>query len=45
VDAIDREDADTARTIARNHMATARTLRLQLLREGALKEQLRSYQN
>ncbi|GAA1356673.1 GntR family transcriptional regulator [Arthrobacter koreensis] len=45
VDAIDREDADTARTIARNHMATARALRLQLLREGALKEQLRSYQN
>lgn len=44
VAAIDRQDAEAARQIARAHMETARTLRLQLLREGALQEQRRSYQ-
>ena len=43
VDAIDRQDVETAKAVARAHMETARRLRLQLLREGALAEQLRSY--
>ncbi len=43
--AIDREDSDAARAIARKHMETARSLRLKLLREGALQEQLRSYRS
>jgi DNA-binding GntR family transcriptional regulator len=35
VDAVRDRDEDTARSIARNHMATARELRLRLLRDAA----------
>jgi DNA-binding GntR family transcriptional regulator len=43
IHAIEVQDADAARRIAREHMETARKLRLQLLRESALHQPLRSH--
>jgi DNA-binding FadR family transcriptional regulator len=40
IHAIEKQDSDTAGKIARQHMETARTLRLQLLRETALQHPL-----
>ena len=44
ISAIDRQDVEQARSIARAHMETARTIRLKLLRERALEQPLRPYQ-
>ncbi|WP_258073711.1 FCD domain-containing protein [Arthrobacter sp. 08Y14] len=41
--AIDRQDVEAARELARAHMETARRIRLKLLREGALEQPLRPY--
>lgn len=41
--AIDRQDVEAARGLARAHMETARRIRLQLLREGALEQPLSPY--
>lgn len=43
IGAIDRQDVQTARRVAREHMETARRIRLKLLREGALEQPLRPY--
>ena len=43
ISAVERQDVDEARRIARAHMETARQIRLKLLREGALKQPLRPY--
>lgn len=40
VQAIEQQDSDAAGKIARAHMETARTLRLQLLRQTALQQPL-----
>ena len=41
--AVERQDVEEARRIARSHMETARQIRLKLLREGALKQPLKPY--
>ncbi len=41
--AVERQDVEEARRIARAHMETARQIRLKLLREGALKQPLKPY--
>lgn len=43
VAAIDRQDVDAARDVARRHMETARQIRLRLLREAALRQPLQPY--
>nr|WP_269437462.1 MULTISPECIES: FCD domain-containing protein [unclassified Arthrobacter] len=43
IEAIERQDVDEARRIARAHMETARQIRLKLLREGALRQPLRPF--
>ena len=43
ISAIDRHDVEEARALARTHMETARSIRLKLLREGALEQPLRPY--
>ena len=43
ISAIDDQDVDGARAMARTHMETARSIRLQLLRESALEQPLPPY--
>ena len=43
IGAVERQNVDEARRIARAHMETARQIRLKLLREGALKQPLKPY--
>ena len=45
IHAIEQQDSDTAGKIARQHMETARTLRLQLLRETALQHPLADHRS